>query len=234
MSIVTFVPQKEDLIVTCSYELPGNESIPSAPVIQKPPSGTVIHPQTDNATGTWIAAHENGNFVAFLQVVSATGSPHKYRKPRGMVLLDLIDHTTPLNCFLAVNLNNIEPFTAIVRDNRHLFECIWDGAEKTYTEAHTHRRYLWMSPRLSADDTMQARTNTFLEATDPAHHVSADDIIALHESFALDADHHEGQPRTHSITAFTINSHQVSMSHIDIDGANRYLKRIPCISPAGK
>ena len=92
-------------------------------------TGSIVFPKDAHAGGTWIAAHENGHAVVFLNGAfeSHTSTP-PYKKSRGIVLLDLINNHSPYNSFHSVNLNNIEPFTAIILDQGHLFECRWDGA----------------------------------------------------------------------------------------------------------
>src|SRR5688572_20600569 len=123
MCTVTYIPVNDSFFFTSNRDEKDWRTPALPPSVNEHHSGKILYPKDSNAGGTWIAGHENGNLVVFLNGAFVAHTPQPpYRKSRGLVLLDLIDHSTPFNSFLAINLNNIEPFTAVVRDNGRLFE----------------------------------------------------------------------------------------------------------------
>ncbi|MEP7259187.1 MAG: NRDE family protein, partial [Flavitalea sp.] len=121
MCTVTYIPVGNTIFLTSNRD-EQNRRLPALPPeMYNLCSGNLIFPKDGDAGGTWIAIHENGNAIVFLNgaLVGHTSEP-PYRKSRGLILIDLIDHITPFNSFLAINLNRIEPFTAVILDNGHL------------------------------------------------------------------------------------------------------------------
>src|SRR6185295_19041785 len=105
-------------------------------------------PKDGDAGGTWMAIHENGNAIVFLNGGFTSHTPQPpYRKSRGLILLDLIESTAAYHSFMAINLNNIEPFTAIIWDDGHLFECRWNG-RKYHKQLDPLQPHIWSSATL--------------------------------------------------------------------------------------
>src|SRR5215510_733415 len=131
MCTVTFIRSADKIYITSNRDEKHWRSSAFPPTVYPFTSGKLLFPKDGDAGGTWIAAHENGNAIVFLNggFVRHTPKP-PYRKSRGLVLLDLIDTTDPVEQFQSLSLQNIEPFTAVIWSNGALFECRWDGAQK--------------------------------------------------------------------------------------------------------
>src|SRR6476620_7927039 len=144
MCTVTYIPTSDGVFLTSNRDEKSWREPAIPPRTYPLESGTVMFPKDANAGGTWIAGHENGNAIVFLNGAfeSHTSMP-PYKKSRGIVLLDLINSQSPYNSFHSVNLNNIEPFTAVIYDHGHLFECRWDGAVKHRQPLDASRSYIW-------------------------------------------------------------------------------------------
>src|SRR5688572_4340591 len=176
-----------------------------------------------DAGGTWVAAHENGNVVIFLNGGLKAHKPAPpYRKSSGLILLDLLSHSTPYKCFLAVNLNGIEPYTAIIRDNGHLFECRWDGSEKHHKEIDRTMPHIWSSVTLYDEETISKRKKWFEDWLTAKKHVTQNDILHFHQ-FTGDGDAHndlkmnrDGKVFTVSITSIEIGSNALTMVYLDL------------------
>jgi hypothetical protein len=183
----------------------------------------MLYPKDGDAGGTWIAAHENGNAVVFLNGGFEAHAPQPpYRKSRGLILLDMLDHSTPFNCFLAVNLNKIEPFTAIVVDNRHVFECRWDGSKKHQAEIKTQQPHIWSKATLYPELVREKRKNWFTDWIARHPEPTQNEILHFHQ-FTGDGDasndlrmNREGQVFTVSVTSLRAEPASMTMEYLDL------------------
>ena len=84
MCTVTYIPTKEHVYLTSNRDEKNWRTDALAPEVYEFSSGKIIYPKDGDAGGTWIAAHENGNVVVFLNggFVAHTPAP-PYRKSRG-------------------------------------------------------------------------------------------------------------------------------------------------------
>jgi Transport and Golgi organisation 2 len=233
MCTVTFIPSGDNLYFTSSRDEKSRRKAALAPAVYPFNSGNIIFPKDGEAGGTWIAAHENGNVVVFLNgaFIAHTAAP-PYRKSRGLILLDLIDHPTPYNCFLAIKINNIEPFTAIIRDNNRLFECRWDGHTKHYSELDISQPMIWSSVTLYSDDIVKKRKAWFDEWIAKNDNPSQTEIINFHR-FGGDGDetndflmNRDGIMRTVSITSAEIAAKSIDMLYVDITADETFSEQL--------
>jgi hypothetical protein len=223
MCTVTYIPAKESLYITSNRDEKNWRTDAMPPQVYEFLSGKIMFPKDSHAGGTWIAVHENGNFAVFLNggLVAHTPNP-PYRKSRGLILLDLLDHTTPYNCFLAINLSNIEPFTAIIRDMGKLFECRWDGLKKHHHQLDAELPHIWSSVTLYGDNIIAKRKSWFDEWITSNGNPSTGDILHFHQ-FTGDGDesndlrmNRSGKVFTVSITSIEINQSGLTMDYLDL------------------
>lgn len=195
----------------------------AAPAITEFPSGSILFPKDPHAGGTWIAAHENGNAIVFLNggFVAHTPQP-AYRKSRGLILLDLLDSHSPVNSFMIINLNNIEPFTAVVWEDKLLFECRWDGKRKHRLDLNEERAHIWSSVTLYDEPVISKRRSWFEQwlKNNPGPDGAA--IMHFHQ-FTGDGDQHNdllmdrgGKVRTVSVTQLQLGNAGSAMQHLDL------------------
>jgi hypothetical protein len=240
MCTVTFIPVKESIFLTSNRDEKNWRTDALPPAIQEFGSGKMLFPKDGDAGGTWIASHCNSNVVIFLNGAFKGHTPTPpYRKSRGLILLDLIDHTTPFNCFMAINLNNIEPFTAIIRDNGHLFECRWDGQQKHYKEIDQSSPHIWSSSTLYSDEVIEKRRKWFEEWITANPEPTSKEILHFHE-FTGDGDqendlrmNRNGKVFTVSITLIEISDGQVSMEYLDLKNHQSYSELLQIESSTG-
>ena len=222
MCTVTFIPSQEKIIITSNRDEKHWRSLAVAPAIYQLNTGKVLFPKDGDAGGTWIAMHQNGNAVIFLNggFVSHTPQP-PYRKSRGLILLDLIDGLDPYNGFLAINLNNIEPFTAIIWDENRLFECRWDGEHKHSAQLDETLPHIWSSVTLYTPEVIQKRKRWFQEWLQQNNQPTQNDILHFHQ-FTGDGDNHNdlmmnrGQVFTVSITSMQIEQYKANVHYVDV------------------
>ncbi|HUQ67020.1 MAG TPA: NRDE family protein [Flavitalea sp.] len=223
MCTVTYIPTKENIYFTSNRDEKIWRTDAHPPSVYTFGSGKMIFPKDGDAGGTWIAAHENGNVVIFLNGGLYTHTPlPPYRKSRGLILIGLLDHTTPYNCFLAINLNGIEPFTAIIRDNGHLFECRWDGSNKHFKELDHNAPHIWSSVTLYDEQTILKRKQWFDEWINNNKSISHNKILHFHQ-FTGDGDarndlkmNRDGKIFTVSICSVEIMKTGLIMHYLDL------------------
>ena len=223
MCTVTFVPSGRDLFITSNRDEKQWRPSAIAPGITAFPSGNILFPKDPHGGGTWIAAHENGNAIVFLNGAFVAHTPQPpYRKSRGLILLDLLDSISPINSFTAINLNNIEPFTAVIWEEELLFECRWDGRRKHSTDLHSGRPYIWSSATLYDPAVCSKRQQWFSEWLQRNDDPAAEEIIRFHR-FTGDGDqqndllmNRDGKVSTVSITQLQIQADHTTMQYHDL------------------
>ena len=66
MCTVTFIPSQHKVHITSIRDEKHRRSSASAPAIAEGETGKLMFPRDGDAGGTWIAVHENGNAIVFL------------------------------------------------------------------------------------------------------------------------------------------------------------------------
>lgn len=230
MCTVTYIPGADGIFITSNRDEKSWREPALPPNTYSFDSGAILFPRDAHAGGTWIAAHENGNAIVFLNGAfeSHVSSP-PYKKSRGVVLIDLINSQSPVNSFQWINLNNIEPFTAIIFDQGFLHECRWDGINKHREQLDGSVPHIWSSATLYDRPVRDKRESWFGNwiAENPAPNV--DSILHFHQ-FTGDGDRHndlfmnrDGQVGTVSITSLQLSGQKVVMHYLDLQNNQRYV-----------
>ncbi len=233
MCTVTYIPSKEYLYITSNRDEKNWRSDALAPTSYKSTSGNVIYPKDGDAGGTWIAAHQNGNVVVFLNGAFVCHDPQPpYRKSRGLILLDLVNDPSPYNKFQSINLETIEPFTAVITDDKRLHECRWDGSKKYNKELDADAPYIWSSATLYDDQTIARRKTWFDEWIAENSDPDQSEILHFHQ-FTGDGDSHNdlmmnrnGKVFTVSITSVEVSSNGLQMDYLDLKNDDRHSARL--------
>jgi hypothetical protein len=223
MCTVTFIPARNKVFLTSNRDEKSWRQDAVAPAVYEFASGKILFPKDPDAGGTWIAIHENGNAIVFLNGGFTAHQPQPpYRKSRGLILLDLIEGATPYNSFLAIKLTNIEPFTAIIWDDQHLFECRWDGEQKHTKELDESKPHIWSSVTLYDEAIIARRNKWFSDWLQKNSTPSQEDILHFHQ-FTGDGDcyndlrmNRNGKVFTVSVTSLAIGDGQAGMQYVDL------------------
>jgi Transport and Golgi organisation 2 len=233
MCTVTFIPSGDKIYFTSNRDEKHGRSAALMPEAYAFPSGKILFPKDGDAGGTWIAVHENGNALVFLNggLIRHTPEP-PYRKSRGLILLDLIEGSTSYNSFLAINLNGIEPFTAVVWDDGHLFECRWDGKRKYTRQMDGKVPHIWSSVTLYETEVIRKRSQWFDRWLQKNQQPSQQDILDFHR-FTGDGDQNndllmnrDGQVFTVSVTSMAITDFSVSMRYLDVKNNSEHVQEM--------
>lgn len=183
----------------------------------------IIFPKDPKAGGTWFAVDENGTVLVLLN--GANEKHHQqlpYRKSRGLILLDLMGSLSPKDFWQAIDLENIEPFTLILFQNKALFQLRWNGNEKETTALDATKNYLWSSATLYPKPIRENRSNWFYTFLESNPVVSEKEILDFHRY--TEAENQENglvinrneQLKTLSITQSVTEMNKVVLLHCDL------------------
>ena len=232
MCTVTFIPSEHTVFLTSNRDEKQRRTAASVPAVYESESGKLLFPKDGDAGGTWIAAHENGNAIVFLNGGFFAHQPKPpYRKSRGLVLTELIDHPEPYNSFSHINLYNIEPFTAIIWDDQRLFECRWDSSKKHLKQVDESKPHIWSSVTLYNPEVIEKRNQWFEEWINNNSNPSQKDILHFHQ-FTGDGDCNNdlkmdrGQVFTVSVTSLAISGDHALMQYLDLRNDQTFREKL--------
>ena len=248
MCTVTFIPAPGGPFITSNRDEQRARPPAVEPASYAGQTGRLLFPKDARAGGTWFVAHENGSVLVLLNGASERHSPQpSYRKSRGAVLLELADSVNCLETFKKLNLNDIQPFTLILLEakaletqsletqsleaeslkakalkTQSLFECRWDGKNKTQSLLDASLPHIWSSVTLYDPPTIQKRRSWFEKwlSLNPAPEQK--DVLEFHRSTG-DGDpstallmNREDKVLTVSITSLQVGSGPVRMYYRDL------------------
>src|ERR1700730_2005352 len=205
MCTVTFIPSKHNIFLTSNHYEKHWRSAACQPESYTFKTGKIIFPKDGDAGGTWFAVHENGSAVVFLNGGFIKHIPRPpYRKSRGLVLLDLVDSVSPCNSFSEIDLNEIEPFTAVIWSEGKLHECRWDGKQKHHLELPVDIPQIWSSVTLYDQEVITKRRNWFIKWLEKNLHPTQNEILQFHQ-FTGDGDAHNDLLMNRDDKVFTVS-----------------------------
>lgn len=223
MCTVTFIPVKETIYITSNRDEKNWRSPALPPAIYQFNSGNILFPKDSFAGGTWIAFHESGRAIVFLNGAWIGHAPGRnYARSRGLVLLELIDSPDPVSLFSRMNFDQIEPFTAIIYNRGKLDECRWDGIRKHTKSIDAGIPQIWSSATLYSPEMVMRRDQWFKIWQKKYQRPSQEDILNFHR------DNSDGAPKydllmnrnelvyTVSITSIAVNPEKVIMIYHDL------------------
>jgi hypothetical protein len=181
MCTVTFIPSGDNFFFTSSRDEWAERDTAVFPAIHEISGRRLLFPMDLPLGGTWIAVHETGTAAVLLNgAIRKHISRPPYRKSRGLVLLDLISHSSPIEAFSGSDFNGIEPFTVVLFENRNLYCVKWDGKGKWVELLNFRTPHIWSSVTLYEPDIIQKRESWFSEWLLKNPNPSVADIIRFH------------------------------------------------------
>jgi len=183
----------------------------------------IIFPKDAKAGGTWFALNENGSVIVLLNGGITKHTPIlPYRKSRGLIVLDIVAHDSPKDFWRTILLDNIEPFTLVLYQEKKLYELIWDGFEKRTTELDESKNHIWSSVTLYTEDVRKERSDWFLDFLKDKNEISAEDMLHFHRNTQSDDNQNgliinrENTMKTLSVTQTVIEQNKAVMKYYDL------------------
>jgi hypothetical protein len=233
MCTVTFIPYNDSVFITSNRD-EKKRRLPAMPPQEYDfPSGKQYYPRDANAGGTWFAQHENGNAVVLLNGAFACHEPKPpYRKSRGLIVIELLQHDSPFDLFRSIGLEDIEPFTLIIWEDSNLFECRWDGERRHAKMLDKTLPYIWSSATLYDKASVAKRELWFEEWLDTQSSFTQNKILDFHR-FAGDGDsrndlnmNRDAKVFTVSITSVEITDNKAQITYLDLLDDKTYFQDI--------
>jgi uncharacterized protein with NRDE domain len=223
MCTVSYIPVGDRYYITSNRDEKLTRKQAIAPQLYGHNGARILFPKDADAGGTWIAAKENGDAAVLLNGAFISHVPDPpYRNSRGLVLLDLFSQEKPADAFAGFCLDDIEPFTVVIFENKSLFEFRWDGNEKYERRLPADKPCLWSSSTLYDGMTVIKREKWFEEFLKKNRRPAQNTIINFHR-FAGDGDaandllmSRTGLYNTVSITSIEINGNKTKMQYLDL------------------
>lgn len=189
----------------------------------------VIFPKDPKAGGTWFVVDANGTVLVLL---NGADEKHKvvlpYRKSRGLIVLDIISRVSPKDFWDEIDLENIEPFTLVLFQNKELFQLRWNGNQKETTPLDSHKNHIWSSSTLYPEAIREKRTNWFYTFLDANPEISETEMLHFHR-YTEEKNQENGlvinrndEMKTLSITQSVIEKNKVAILHCDLIAQKEY------------
>ncbi|PWT97227.1 MAG: hypothetical protein C5B52_14200 [Bacteroidetes bacterium] len=233
MCTVTFIPAGDSIFITSNRDEQNSRLAPVPPAIHSNKTGNILMPRDPHAGGTWMGLHENGNAIVFLNGAFMKHKPNPpYKKSRGLILIDLLDSKNILKTFHDINLNFIEPFTAIIWEDGQLYDCKWDGSKKYRILKNGSVPHIWSSSTLYDEGTALKRESWFQNWLSNTAELNQQSILKFH-LYSGDGDlrnalvmERDGLVSTFCISALQINNLQGIMTHQDLKQGKTWKENI--------
>ena len=182
----------------------------------------VYFPQDLEARGSWIAFSTEGRAVCLL---NGGSRPHQrkasYRHSRGLVVLDNFKFRAQEDFYRNYNLEDIEPFTLIVKDREGLWKLTHDEGQTDLIQLNEAETGIWSSTTLYTREVRDKRRKWFYSWLEDKPELSPGNIRRFHKS-AGDGDEENdlimsrwGLLKTVSITQIHTTENRVSLHYED-------------------
>ena len=183
----------------------------------------IIFPKDPKAGGTWFAIDESGTTLVLLNGANEKHiSKPSYLKSRGLIVLDMISSLSPKDFWQEIDLENIEPFTLVLFQDKKLFQLQWNGIKKESISLDTEKNHIWSSATLYPKDIRENRSNWFYSFLESNPEVSEQEMLHFHRY--TEAENQENglvinrndELKTLSITQAVTEINKVAILHSDL------------------
>ncbi|WP_269237583.1 NRDE family protein [Flavobacterium flavigenum] len=189
----------------------------------------IIYPKDPKAGGTWFAADANGTILVLLNGgIIKHEVQFLYRKSRGVIALDIIGSNSPIHFWHQINLEDIEPFTVVLYQDKKLYELIWDGILKRTKLLDETQNYIWSSVTLYSDEIRKKRSGWFAKFLKDKKEISPLDMMHFHKNTEGDdcenglIINRENVLKTVSITQVSIQQNKSVIEYHDLLAAQNF------------
>ena len=183
----------------------------------------VFFPKDPKAGGTWFAVDENSNVLVLLNGAEEKHIlKEKYNRSRGLIVLELIGETSPLEMWQTIDLENVESFTLVLFEDQKLYQLRWNEIEKTTLALDVTKNHIWSSSTLYSAAIREKRANWFNTFLDTKPEVNEAELFNFHRYTEEENTEHglvinrNDALKTLSITQAVVEKNKVQMAHFDL------------------
>ena len=162
MCTVVFIPNKDSIYFASLRDEDPARKRATAPSLVYSNNGKYLAPIDPLGKGTWVGVNEYGNVIILLNGGFENHVKKvSYAKSRGIIVTELLEVVQPIFEWNFMVLNNIEPFTLVVYENKKLFQFVWDGRHKHQIQLSQTEAHIWSSATLYNNETKNKRAAFF-------------------------------------------------------------------------
>lgn len=162
MCTVIYLPTKNGYILSSTRDESIHRPKAIPPCIYTHNKTNFYCPIDPFGKGTWWAVNEYGTNIILLNGGFKNHiKKSNYTKSRGIIVRTLITKKNTLVSLKKINLENIEPFTLIIKTINKFIHFIWDGNEKHIIELDKTMPHLWSSATLYPNSIKKIREKYF-------------------------------------------------------------------------
>ncbi|MFV8270630.1 NRDE family protein [Flavobacterium sp. GT2N3] len=223
MCTVSFVATNDKIIITSNRDEKTIRPSAIPPRNYAVNGKNLIFPKDPKAGGTWFVAKEDGTILVLL---NGADEKHEvklpYRKSRGLIVLDVISSISPKDFWTEIDLQNIEPFTLVLFQNKALFQLRWNGKEKDTKSLDIHQNHVWSSSTLYSSAIRDKRSQWFHAFMDRNSEISESKMHDFHRYTEKGNDENglvinrNDEMKTLSITQSVVEKNKVAILHYDL------------------
>ena len=223
MCTVTFVSTNSKVIITSNRDEKVLRQKAIAPKDYLINGKKITFPKDPKAGGTWFAVAEEGTISVLLNGANEKHElREKYRKSRGLIVLDIISAENPLLEWEMIDLEGIEPFTIVLFHQNKLYQAQWDEISKTLAALNANENYIWSSSTLYSQNVRSQRSKWFNEFIENNSSLNEESMMHFHRytmedntEFGLVINRND-LLKTLSITQTVIENNRLTLTHVDL------------------
>ena len=183
----------------------------------------LFFPKDPKAGGTWYVVDDSTNVLVLLNGAEEkhqSNSP--YRRSRGLIVLDLFSSESAINAWETIDLDNVEPFTLVLFQDKQLYQLRWNGTKKSKVELNTKENHIWSSSTLYSKEIREQRSQWFSTFLDTTPEVTFEEMFRFHRYTEADNSQHgliinrNDKLKTLSITQSVIEQNRITVMHHDL------------------
>ena len=189
----------------------------------------IIFPKDNKAGGTWYAIDEHSNVLVLLNGAEEKHVlKERYRKSRGLIVLDLMSSHSPLEAWNDIDLENIEPFTLVLFESQKLYQLRWNEIKKEAIILDATQSHIWSSSTLYAAEIRQKRADWFMKFIDFNPEVNETELLNFHRYTEAENNEHglvinrNDFLKTSSITQTILEQNKVAIHYSDLIAEKDY------------
>ncbi|MFW0739908.1 NRDE family protein [Flavobacterium sp. T12S277] len=223
MCTVSFINNNGRIILTSNRDEKVVRPTAIPPKNYKKKNKNIIFPKDSKAGGTWYIVDDKGTVLVLLNgALEKHEVKISYRKSRGLIVLDVIGHDSPREFWDIINLDDIEPFTLVLFEDKRLFQLRWNGLCKESIELDVNKNHIWSSATLYSEEIKKERANWFNAFLKYKDEISVLDMLEFHKNTQKENKENglvinrNDEMKTLSITQTVIEKNKVIFEYHDL------------------
>ena len=233
MCTVSFISSPTHIFITSNRDEHDSRPVSLKPIEKNINGLKILYPEDPKGKGTWFAVNNYGGVCVLLNgAFEKHIRKESYAMSRGLILLNIISTTNPVESVQKLDLTNIEPFTLVLLVNNRLFEFRWNEEEKFLNELDFNKSYLWSSATLYDKEVRSRREDLFTQFLSRQSNKNSSDILDFHLGDTNDLEngfviHRKTGLKTFSITQAVIHKNLLTLNHKNLHNTETYTNSVP-------